>query len=247
MINTNETQQESQAESQALIIQTAQAEQEQDLSIKPSILEIERFIQFLNNKYNLGIKNDLVVLIQKTSPNTKGYYHPNSWNINELVFKQQTEQQKAVVEITEVLKLNEITLSSFHLINTPYETIAHELAHYLNTLNGYKGNSNNYHTKEFKEKAELLGLAVEKGNYGYNITSETQQFKETLKEFEPNPQAFKIFQDIKKAKPKKPSRLLLFECSCKCKIRSAKNEFKPLKAICEYCNTEFKQKESNED
>ena len=47
--------------------------------------------------------------------------------------------------------------------------------------------------------------------------------------------------DIVKRKPKGNSRLLLFSCGCGCKVRTARNENKPLMAVCEYCDTEFKE------
>lgn len=215
------------------------------LSIKPSIAEIERFIQFLNIRFSLGIKNDLVILIQKTEPNTKGYFSPKSWKLNEQSETQQAEPSDLVFKHQN--EINEITISSFHLINTPYETIAHELAHYLNTLNGYKGNSRNYHTKDFKQQAEKLLLKVEKGNYGFNITSETKEFKEMLNEFKPDENAFKIFQKLNEQRTRAKSRLIKYSCSCGCIIRTARNETKPLKAYCEYCNTKFEPSDDEND
>ena len=217
-------------------------------SISPSIAEIERFISYLSDKLNLKPFNNLIVLIQKTEPQVKGYYNPSSW-------KHQEREQ-------EPTNINEITLSSINLLFEPYETIAHEFAHFLNThLDGYKGNSRNYHTLEFRERAEQLLLKVEKGNYGFNRTFETAEFKQMLLDFKPSPKAFKIFQpndsrivgidgdgnpidingDIVKRKPKGNSRLLLFSCGCGCKVRTARNENKPLMAVCEYCDTEFKE------
>lgn len=241
-------QQQQQPAEQSVTIQTTE---QQQTSIKPSIAEIERFIAYLNKRFNIKPSNDLIILIQKTEPQTKGYYSPKSWR----VFKHQAKEN-------EPNHINEITLSSLYLCFEPYETIAHEYAHFLNTyLDGYKGNSRNYHHLDFKKRAEQLLLRVEKGKYGYNQTYETAEFKQMLEDFKPSPDAFKIFQptdsrivgfnpdgkpididgNIIKPKPKGKSRLLLFECDCKIKIRTARNESKPLKAVCQYCNTEFKQ------
>jgi hypothetical protein len=241
MINETTSQTQSEVLSQAqpeqtLIIQSPS--QAEPLSIKPSIAEIEHFIQFLNNRFSLNIKNDLIVLIQRTQPRTKGYFSPSSWNCEQpenLAFKQQESQAKP--------SINEITLNSIHLKSTPYETIAHELAHYLTIIDGEIINNRNYHTKRFKARAEQLFLIVNKGKYGFNETSESQAFKELLQEFKPSENAFKIFQN-ERGKQKAKTRLLKFSCGCGCIIRTARNELKPLLARCLYCNTEFKQAES---
>jgi predicted SprT family Zn-dependent metalloprotease len=191
-------------------------------SIKPSIEEIERFIIFLSNKFSLWLKNDLIVNIQATNPSTKGFFMPN------------TSENHYENDIT---ALNYICISSLFLKNNPYETIAHELAHYINQLDGHNCKCN-YHTKHFKIIAEKLLLKVEKGTHGFNITNETPEFKALLSEFSPDKNAFIIFQNHQD-KEKKSTRNLLYTCSCGVKIRSAKNEDKPLKAICGYCNSEF--------
>jgi nicotinamide mononucleotide adenylyltransferase len=229
------------------------------VSISPSIAEIERFISYLNTRFNIKPSNELIVLIQKTEPQIKGYYSPNSWKAEVLAFKHESQEEPS--------NINEITLSSINLLFEPYETIAHEYAHFLNTyLDKYNGNCRNYHTLDFKKRAEQLLLRVEKGNYGFNQTYETDEFKQIVADFKPEPTAFKIFQptdsrivgidrngvavDINgnpiKREPKSPSRLLLFSCKCGFKIRTARNENKPLKAVCQYCNNPFIKVEKDE-
>ena len=170
-INLVDTPQESiNAEPQTTItIQATEPSQAepQKTSISPSIAEIERFIGYLNNRFNIKPSNELIVLIQKTEPQIKGYYSPNSWKtqkepIAQAVFKHQEPEK-------EPNNINEITLSSLNLTFEPFETIAHEYAHFLNSyLDNYKGNGRNYHTLDFKKRAEQLLLRVEKGNYGFN-------------------------------------------------------------------------------
>jgi len=246
-----------------------QAEQEPSLSfkqqepttqpsIKPSVEECERFIQFLNKRFSLGLREDLIVLISESdSPNTKGHFRPSkspkSWRVQEqgkgdLAFKQQNEEPTAQKD----KPIHSIVLTAHSLKDTPYETLAHETAHYINEIKGEvspKAYTNNYHSKEFKKRAEEMGLIVEKvANYGYAFTRESPEFREMLKEFKPNEQAFKIFQALAENKGKgKKGRLLKFVCSCGCIVRSAKNEEKPLRAICGYCDTPFKIKEEGED
>lgn len=208
------------------------------LSIKPSIAELERFFAFLNKRFNLQMPSNLIVTIQETKENTNGYFkgHKGFNKIWEcLPFKQQDKTP-----------INLITISSHILQDTEqiYETATHEYAHFINHTKGIKDTSKNgrYHNKEFKRQAEQLLLHVEKfGSYGHAFTSTTPQFLEMLKEFKPNANAFKVFQNKGQKTPKTKSRLLLYECACNTKIRTAKNQDKPLFAICQYCNTEFSE------
>lgn len=203
-----------------------------DKSITPSILESERFIRFLNTRLSLGLDlTDLTILIHETSAKVKGYFRPKenlkSWCIN-------TNQE-------EKKPINSIVLSSHTLKETPYETLAHELAHYINHHNGIKDCSGNqYHNKHFKTQAEKLLLRVERmGPYGYALTSETEEFKQLVQEFKPNEEAFKLFQGLGERTEKKKGRMIKYTCGCGCIIRTARNENKPLIAVCGYCNTSF--------
>ena len=68
--------------------------------------------------------------------------------------------------------------------------------------------------------------------------------KEHLKHYENTTQTLNYIclSSIQQAytdKESKESRNLLYTCKCGVKIRTAKNEQKPLKAICSYCNSEF--------
>lgn len=193
-------------------------------SIEPSIKEIERFLLFLNKKFNLGLNFDnITILISQAHKNTLGYFSPNG-------FKNDKEN------------LSGLVLNSIHLKTHPYETIAHELAHYYNNQMGIKDTSQNgkYHNKKFKATAEMLLLSVAEpsDNRGYTYTSETTDFLSMLQnEFKPDTNAFNIKQLIHE-KAKKPSRLFKFVCDCGFIIRTGRLD---LKATCEYCNTEFKQ------
>ena len=211
---------------------------QEPLSIKPSIAEAERFIQFLNKRFDLGVRDDLLILIHETRPNIKGFFRGGGWyqaNSENSPFKRQQSNTQ---------NIKQITLSSHTLTDTPYETLAHELAHYVSNIRGVQDCSKNgrYHNKKFKVQAEALLLKVENcGSYGFAFTSETEAFKDMVKEFEPNNEAFKIFQNVGEPKEKPKSRMLLFVCGCGCKIRTAKNVEKPLKALCQYCGYGFEE------
>jgi len=216
-------------------------------SIKPSIEETERFIFYLNKRFSLGIKDDLIVNIQETSKNAKGYFMPiqNAKHYETLKIDAQKRTETPYnseidTQPSKTTPLNLIVISSLYLndsIENIMEVIAHELSHYINSINGHNSKGN-YHTKEFKLIAERLLLKVEKGKYGYNLTTPTEEFKLMIEEYKPNKDAYKVFQNIKDAKRQK-SRQLKYICGCGCIIRTAKNENKPLQANCLYCNTNF--------
>lgn len=210
---------------QTLSLQAIEQEQK---SIKPSIEESERFIRFLDSRFNLNLPNNLIVLIHETRPNIKGFFR----SIGCSKIWKEGEQP-----------INSIVLSSHTLQEAPFETLAHEIAHFINFNQGVKDCSGSqYHNKYFKAQAERLLLKVERDKRkGYAYTSETQEFKEMLKEFNPDPQAFKVFQEVSIQEQKPKGRLLLFMCPCGCKIRTARNENKPLKAVCQYCNDYFQE------
>ncbi len=189
-------------------------------SIVESIKEIERLYTFFNNRFKFGLDlSDLVVLIHETNPNTLGFFRPSdtskSWFKN-LAFKHQdhTNEQSQKATETETATeqdqaINSITLSSHHLRANPYETLAHEFAHYLNkVIDNYKGNNNNYHTSQFKKRCEEMFLRVEKGTYGFNVTHETDKFNDMINnEFKPSKTAFNIFQETEQ---QRKSRLGLY-------------------------------------
>jgi len=198
-------------------------------TIEPSIKEIERFLLFLNKRFALGLKFDnITILISQAHPNTMGYFSPSG-------FKNTTQI------------LNGIVLNSIYLKEHPYETIAHELAHYHNNQNGVKDCSRNqYHNKQFKKVAELLLLECDaRGNKGYNMTRETPAFLEMINnEFMPNPSAFHINQIAKSKTPKTPSRLYKWVCECGFIIRCGD---RTLQAECKVCNSVFKLENKIED
>jgi hypothetical protein len=140
--------------------------------------------------------------------------------------------------------LHAICISSLYLKEAPYETIAHETAHFYNQHRGIKDTTKNqYHNKHFKQSAEKLLLRVEKSNKGFAHTEETEEFKTMLtEEFKPDKEAFKLFQNPREKK-KAPNRNLLFMCPCGVKVRTARNGDKPFMATCGYCKGEFTEVE----
>jgi len=195
-------------------------------SFIPMLQEGERFIKFLIKRFNLPIKEDWVFTINKASPSAIGFFMPK-------------EHRNHYTNTTQ--DLNNINLNTLHLKkSSPYECLAHEVAHFLNKIEGVKGcSSNQYHNKHFKKKAELLLLGVEKmGRFGYAHTTETPEFKKMLEEFKPLKEVWNISQN-QKEKGKVGSRNKLWVCGCGVKIRSARE----LNIMCLDCETEFKKVE----
>jgi len=192
-------------------------------SLIPAINESERFIKFLDKKFKLNLPNNYIVVINKTSKNAYGTFS-------------NPKTQQHFINTTQ--ELNTITLNTFYIKEcNPYSVLAHELTHFLNHIKGIKDTSaNQYHNKHFKLQAENLLLKVERTNKGYNQTSETELFKQMLKEFKPLKDVFNVFQ-AQRDKKKVGSRLKLYVCSCGVKVRCAVE----LNAKCLNCNTEFKK------
>jgi len=65
------------------------------------------------------------------------------------------------------------------------ETLIHEMAHYKNNVEGIEDcNSNQYHNKHFKKRAEAFGLKVERlKNKGYALTSLDEKGKNLVKKY----------------------------------------------------------------
>ena len=192
-------------------------------SFIPALQECERFILFLDKKFNLELKQNYVITINKASKGVIGYFMPDKHSDK---FINSTQD------------LNNINLNTLFLkTNSPYECLAHELAHFINYLKDVKDcSSNQYHNKHFKKVAEGLLLSVEKGKRGYAYTKETESFKLMMEEFKPNKEVFNIFQS-NKDKKKVGSRLKLYMCSCGVKVRCAVE----LKAKCLLCEGEFEK------
>lgn len=194
-------------------------------SLIPAITESERFLKFLNERFRLNLPNNYLITINKTSKNTIGFFMPKE---NQEHFENHKQD------------LNNINLNTFYLkTNNPYEVLAHETAHFINSTKKIKDcSSNQYHNKHFKEQAEFLLLSVKRNNKGYALTNETKEFKDMIEqEFKPNKEVFNIFQN-QKERGKVGSRLKLYVCLCGVKVRVAREDFR---ARCLICNTDFKR------
>lgn len=199
-------------------------------SLIPALNESEKFIKFLNEKFNLNLPNDFLINIQKAGKGKIGFFTPCN---HADAFKTDDKGIKPLHSIT----LNTLFIKTAN----PYEVLTHELAHFINETKGIKDcSTNQYHNKHFKAVAEMLFLKVEKTKKGFSQTSETDEFNNMLKDFGTEKDVFNIFQQHEE-KGKAGTRLYLWECAEKCfKIRCGNQE---LNASCDNCKTQFQKEE----
>ena len=196
-------------------------------SIKPSIEELERFYRFINKRFNLNLKDEIVITIQTKGrrKKTMGWFWADRWTNGKG-------------------QVHEINISAEELINgNPYETLTHELVHYKKNQDGIKDCSKNqYHNTKFKGLAEKLLLDVSKSsNYGWGYTKPTPEWEKMFNsEFKPNKKAFVMFRNEEgNNKGKQPTKMKKWECGCGMIVRCAKE----LNAVCMECGTPFKREE----
>ena len=137
---------------------------------------------------------------------------------------------------------DEIALDEHHVESSPYwqvlGTLTHECIHLWQEYNGTPPgpNSHNYHNRQYRQKAEELGLIVDQ--YGHTqFAPGNTLFLNLLRRYG--------IQVPKIPKPKFPSRqkcgstLTLYECSCGVKVRVGRRR---LNAKCLDCGSLFRQK-----
>lgn len=94
-------------------------------------------------------------------------------------------------------------------------TLLHEMVHYFNKINNIKDCSGKIHNKKFKEKAESVGLIVEKSkSCGYGITSLSNELKKYIAiEINPIETVFKYYCK-NEGKEQKPKNKRIFNYVC---------------------------------
>jgi predicted SprT family Zn-dependent metalloprotease len=213
--------------------------QNQKTSIIPIIQECERFLNFLNTELKLNI-NMPVIHLSRDKDNILGCYQSTK---NEKGFKKiissNGETGTYKTENIHTIQLNTLHLKDINSSYNVFETLTHEIAHYLNDLKGINDTSSNgYHNHFFKIQAQNLGLIIKKRtNKGYSKTELSEELSLIIKEkFNPNLKVFNLIQENLKNKQK--SRLFLYECSCfdKNKIRSG---YTDLNIKCLRCAEDF--------
>ena len=130
---------------------------------------VEAF-EFFNAELDTQLDNPVFTLIPNRGRQSYyGWYWQGRWK----------DGKKALPEIN-------ITADTLRRdVEDVLETVIHEMAHYKNNVEGIEDcNSNQYHNKHFKKRAEEFGLKVERmKNKGYALTSLDEKGKNLVKKY----------------------------------------------------------------
>jgi len=126
-------------------------------------------------------------------------------------------------------------------------TLLHEMAHFWNIVHNIQDTSSHqYHNKNFKAAAEMVGLEVQKSDkFGYAYTKPTKETISFIESINVNDAIFRTFRagglldDGGKPKKKKGnSKMKKWSCGCT-NVRCAVE----LVAVCEKCGNSFELQE----
>lgn len=168
---------------------------------------IEKFEGSLTNK-------NTVITIQ-----SRGKANCYGWCTVECAWYRENEAKDIISELYEINLSAEYINRSFY--NT-METLLHEMVHLDNIINGINDCSKNqFHNEKFKDRAESIGLLVEKvKQYGWSNTTLSNELKESVDKFIiDNNINVKIFDIARKDKP----------------IKKVARNNKKIKMICSGC------------
>jgi len=189
-------------------------------SIIPIIAELERIYDALAVKFNISFPKPIITVQSKGRQKVLGWHWKEKWECGDV-------------------SVNEINICAEELKNNPIETLVHELAHHANACEKIEDcNSQQYHNKEFKKRAESYSLNVERaGRHGWALTSLSDNLKKIIEEIKPNEQVFKMYR---KNSPTivAPTKMKKFSCGCTT-IRCAVD----LQAQCLKCQKNFEAQE----
>jgi len=196
-----------------------------EASIIPAIQELTRCYQALVPLFapSLDSKNPPIILIQSRGKrNAYGWMARENWKQEESSF-------------------NEITITAEYLARPTeeiMETLVHEMVHHANALDGIDDCSRNqYHRESFRDRAESVGLVVEKeGRRGWSKTALSNELKERIQGLKVDAAAFKIFHREYEKRPvnRKPTKIWACECTV---VRSAS----VVEAVCSKCDKAFRE------
>jgi hypothetical protein len=192
-----------------------------DNSIIPIIKELERIYDALALHFNLKESRPIITIQTKGArKDILGWYWENKWTLNDK-------------------EIGEINICAEELNKNPVETLVHEMVHYSNSCEKISDcNSQQYHNKAFKARAELYGLNVEKnGRNGYSTTSISDNLKPIIDKIKPNELTFKLHRKAHFTVTA-PTKMKKYSCGCTT-IRCATD----LQAKCLKCNNNFVVKE----
>ncbi len=188
-------------------------------SICPIIKELERISDALTKHFNVKASRPLITIQTKgRSKHLLGWYGKKRWKIGKK-------------------ELPEINICAESLNKNPVETLVHEMVHYHNSCEDIEDcNSQQYHNKHFRTRAETYGLNVEKdGRRGWSITSISPKLQSILDTIKINKKVFSLYRQVKKSTPA-ITKAKKFSCGCT-NVRCAVD----LEAKCLKCDNVFEE------
>ena len=147
------------------------------------VKSVENLFDAFNEKYYEGKLPRPVITIA-----SKGKYNAYGWfSVGKIWNNAETKE-----------KYHEINICAEYVARPIEEvvgTLLHEMAHLYCSYNSIKDTSNNgiYHNNRFKKVAEDHGLIIDKGRYGWHVTSLNEETKAYIKEL--NVEGFKLFRN----------------------------------------------------
>lgn len=167
-------------------------------SICPVIQELERVYDGLCKILKVKKSRPIITIQTKGRSSILGWHWKDKW---------QNKNKKLV---------SELNVCAEALNKNPIETLIHEMVHHHNSLDGISDcNSQQYHNKHFKNKAESYGLNVfKRGRLGWAETSLSDSLKQTLKTLKVKDEVFTLYRKENIKSSKAPTKMIKYRCDC---------------------------------
>lgn len=190
-------------------------------SIIPVIKELERIYDELAPKLNFKMTRPIITIQTRGSRKLLlGWYGADRWLQNKK-------------------EIGEINICAEELNGNPVETLVHEIVHYSNNCEKKSDcNSQQYHNKIFKEKAESYGLNVKNdGRHGWSETSISEKLQKILDLIKVDKEVFKLYRKSY-ISTSAPTKMKKYRCECTI-VRCATD----LQATCNKCKKPFEEQD----
>lgn len=169
-------------------------------SIQPAVTELERAFVAFAPLFHREMALPVITIQSKGRKQATGWFVGQKWGNSDPV------------------RLPEINLSAEHLARPPQdiaETLIHEMVHYANHLDGIGDCTiRQYHNLNFKNRAEEVGLVVERhSSRGWATTKLSNDLLLKVNAINIDPDAFSLFRTA----PEKKvigTRLKKWSCGC---------------------------------
>jgi hypothetical protein len=187
-------------------------EKDHKASIHPAEKELERlnlaFAPLFGNLTEADLPR-ITIQSRGRKRNALGWFAPKRW-----IDKDGTHMHELTI-CAEALNLP---------IEETVDSLLHEMVHHANYLAGIRdaGNDNRYHNRRFKEKAESVGLIVEKDmRLGWSRTSLGPELKQILSRLNVKADVFAAYRIQPPENGKQPTKMKKWVCACPVIVRCA--------------------------